>query len=213
MEKWHLEAEERGLMELTRIWSCEVNQFEFKENICHLCRNIPSDLEAYSPMYGSEIMVRYKPYIDRIASDEGIQIRSRSGKFDWSAAENALRDLLGVPRIGEGWLSEMELLRLVRAALPNENVDHQASPDWLGRQRLDVFLPRLRLGIEYQGRQHFEPVDFFGGEAGFARNQERDAKKKDLCKQNGITLIYFRYDEDLSLSTVKSRLKVALKGE
>ncbi len=124
-------------------------------------------------------------------------------------AENRLREKHGLPRIGEGWISEIELLNMVRGLYPDEEVIHQASPGWLGLQRLDIFIPERKLAIEYQGKQHFEPVDFFGGEEGYKRNQERDARKLKLCKKSGISLIYFNYDEEVTEDLVKKRVDQA----
>jgi hypothetical protein len=73
----------------------------------------------------------------------------------------------------------------------------QASPEWLKPQRLDLFIPDLKLAIEYQGEQHFIPVELFGGEEGFQLRQESDERKKKLCEANGINLEYINYDEDL----------------
>jgi hypothetical protein len=104
-------------------------------------------------------------------------------------AENRLREELGVPRVGEGWISETELFHTVREAFPAVEVFHHGQPEWLGRQHLDVWIPEWRIGIEYQGRQHFEPVEFFGGEEAFKATQARDAKKRELCGANNVTLI------------------------
>lgn len=125
-------------------------------------------------------------------------------------SENKHRELRGVPRIGEGWVSEVELLNIVRDIYPSEKVLHQASPDWLGLQRLDVFIPRLKIAIEYQGKQHYEPVEFFGGEDAFLRNQERDKRKANLCAQHGVFMLYFRYDEVINRDVVESRIKQAI---
>ena len=100
----------------------------------------------------------------------------------------------------------MNLVNIVRDIFPNEIVNHQASPDWLGNQRLDIFVPSRHLAIEYQGKQHFEPVDFFGGVEGFHKTKERDENKKSLCEKNGIYIIYFSYYEDINKSFVKSRI-------
>ena len=57
----------------------------------------------------------------------------------------------------------------------------QYHEDWLGRQSLDVYIPRLNLGIEYQGIQHYEPVEFFGGEDGLRSRKELDQRKRAKC--------------------------------
>lgn len=42
-----------------------------------------------------------------------------------------------------------------------------------------------------QGRQHFVESVKYGGKEGLKDNIERDKKKKRLCKENGVQLIYF----------------------
>jgi hypothetical protein len=56
-----------------------------------------------------------------------------------------------------------------------------------GRQmELDVYYKDLRLGFEYQGRQHFK--DSFN-QGGFQRQTHRDREKQAQCKRLSITLI------------------------
>jgi len=108
-----------------------------------------------------------------------------------------IRDSLGVPRIGEGWIREAEMLHLLQECLVPFPVIPQASPKWLGGLRYDAYAPGLRLAIEYQGKQHFEAVEFFQGTDGLAATQERDHKKAVLSQLNGVRLEYIRYDDDL----------------
>lgn len=114
-----------------------------------------------------------------------------------SEAENQIRDSLGVPRIGEGWVQEAEMVHQLRMRLAPFPVFAQASPRWLGGLRYDAYVPGLHLAIEYQGKQHFEAAKFFGGEKGLAAAQERDSRKALLSRVNGVRLECIRYDEDL----------------
>lgn len=52
-----------------------------------------------------------------------------------------------------------------------------------------------KYAIEFQGIQHFQPVDFFGGEKGFIEQQRRDNIKREYCKNNNIILIECNYDD------------------
>ena len=90
-------------------------------------------------------------------------------------------------------------------------VIREASPNWLGNQRLDIYIPDLKLAIEYQGQQHFEPVEIFGGKIALEKTKEMDKRKKSLCEKNGISLIYFRHDENLTIEFVEKRLNKYLK--
>lgn len=47
--------------------------------------------------------------------------------------------------------------------------------------------------IEYQGKQHYEPVEHFGGESGLLLRKEYDKKKKEYCRINHIPLIEIPY--------------------
>lgn len=118
--------------------------------------------------------------------------------------ENKLRKRLKVPKIGEGWLSEAELFNRIKEAFSNAKVEHQGCPKWLGKQRFDIYFPEYNIAVEYQGIQHFKPVDIFGGEEGFKKTVERDKRKKDLCDKNGCTLIYVteNYNIDDVLSEI-----------
>jgi len=155
-------------------------------------------------MYGSAIKVRYGAYIEKLAIE--YEICSRD-------AENKVRDILGVPRIGEGWINETQLFKLVKLLFADYEVLREARPDWLGNQRIDIFIPTLSIAVEYQGKQHFGPVALFGGEKGFREAQLRDKRKRQLCKENGVRLVYFTYTEDLSVERVEKKLKPFLQPQ
>lgn len=106
------------------------------------------------------------------------------------SSQNDFRIFKGMPKIGEGWVSETDLFYKVKAHFDNDQVVQHASPKWLGRQHLDIYFPKYKIGIEYQGKQHSEPIDFFGGEASYLKTIERDERKKRLCMENNCSLFY-----------------------
>ena len=63
--------------------------------------------------------------------------------------------------------------------------------------RFDFYIPTMNTCIEYNGRQHYEVVNAFGGLAEFERVQQRDRIKVDYCKHNGIQLIIIPYYSDV----------------
>ena len=66
--------------------------------------------------------------------------------------------------------------------------------DWLkyrNKMFLDFYLPDYNVGIECQGKQHFEPISMFGGEEFYNKTIKRDRKKYDLCAEHGINVLYF----------------------
>ena len=72
----------------------------------------------------------------------------------------------------------------------------QYKSDFLKRQMIDLFIPELNIGIEYQGIQHFQPVSRFGGEKGYLESIERDTRKNRICSENNLRLIYFTYNKN-----------------
>ena len=47
--------------------------------------------------------------------------------------------------------------------------------------------------IEYQGEQHYRPIDYFGGEEKYNKQVARDNIKKEYCKKNNIPLLLIPY--------------------
>lgn len=68
---------------------------------------------------------------------------------------------------------------------------YQKKFSWLGLQSLDFYLPYYNIAIECQGKQHFMPIEHFGGEDEFNKTIRRDILKKNLCLENGVNIIYF----------------------
>ena len=62
---------------------------------------------------------------------------------------------------------------------------------WLKGLELDFYIPDKNIAIECQGRQHFKPVEIFGGEEAFKYTIENDSTKRKLCEKNGIKLLYY----------------------
>lgn len=70
----------------------------------------------------------------------------------------------------------------------------------------DFYIPSLRICIEFDGIQHYKPLDFFGGQEAFEKTKINDNIKNDYCEDNYINLIRIRYDkiEDIEYILKKS---------
>lgn len=88
------------------------------------------------------------------------------------------------------------------------NYDYQKTFDDLKDDRLlsyDFYIPSQSILIEYQGKQHYQPIDYFGGDDKFKNQQNHDKMKLDYAKNNGYNLIAIPYTED-TLSKIKKYL-------
>lgn len=66
----------------------------------------------------------------------------------------------------------------------------------------DIYLIDLNILIEFDGIQHFKPVEIFGGEERFKRCQENDKFKNKFAEENNIKLIRISYKEIDSIENI-----------
>lgn len=84
--------------------------------------------------------------------------------------------------------------------------------------RLDFYISSLDLGIEYDGKHHFEPVRFGGmslekAKECLKKQQKNDCRKEKLCKKYGYRLVRIAYSENLTLETIKSKVQIGCSKE
>ena len=95
-----------------------------------------------------------------------------------------------------GCTNNWHLERVVEAILKENKIKYETQKkfNWMKNKivlSLDFFLPDYDIGIECQGRQHFVPIEKYGGAQGFEDTKIRDAIKKKSCDENGVKLLYF----------------------
>lgn len=112
--------------------------------------------------------------------------------------ENIVRQEFGFKKVGEGWVSETILYQIVQKIFPGCEILKHYKPDWLEGLELDIYIPSLKIAFEYQGQQHFHPVQIWGGQKGLQDLMYRDKKKAKLCINVGIELIIIDYTEPLT---------------
>lgn len=54
---------------------------------------------------------------------------------------------------------------------------------------------KVNMLVEYEGEQHFKPIEHFGGKKALMIRQKRDKIKRDYCKDNNIKLLEIPYWE------------------
>jgi very-short-patch-repair endonuclease len=88
--------------------------------------------------------------------------------------------------------------RRVREALVTlgvEFVEQARFPECRGQRSLpfDFFVPTHRLLIEFDGRQHYENSELWGGEEKLAQTKRHDGIKTEFAAQNGYHLLRIPY--------------------
>ena len=91
---------------------------------------------------------------------------------------------------------------------PSTTIERHIRPDWLEKLELDVYVQEYKIAFEYQGQQHFYPINAWGGEDSFKKLQMRDERKRILCSELGIKLIEIDYTEPLTLNYLTEKIKM-----
>lgn len=169
-------------------------KYQILNNLCHLCIAKENTKKEILSKYDESIFTNYIAYQNQIMLSKNLTAET---------AKTEIFLILGLTK----WKSETKLYTIIKELFKEEIIIREASPSWLNRQRLDIFLPNLNLAIEYQGEQHYKPIDVFGGQNSFSANINRDQIKKEKCIENGVDLIEFKYTEPLTVDYTRNKLK------
>ena len=74
--------------------------------------------------------------------------------------------------------------------------------------RFDIYIPSNNLIIEFDGVQHFYPIEMWGGQEALLKTQQHDLIKNNWANENSINLIRFNYKQ--TKKEIESKLKSLL---
>lgn len=80
---------------------------------------------------------------------------------------------------------------------PNEEILYEVGNrviPWLDGQRFDIYFPKHNIAVEYNGPQHYMPIQRLGGELSYLKTVERDKEKRIKCQENNCILFELKYD-------------------
>lgn len=129
----------------------------------------------------------------------------------WQPIRTHLAGFNGCKRCHKKWRAEHKLLDRIRYSLPNIQVLHQYSPPWLGRQIFDIYIPDYNIAIEYNGQQHYIPIEWYGGTKSLIGQIEMDNKKRQKCIDNNCSLFevpYYFNDNQVNEIIEKIKYKI-----
>ena len=129
--------------------------------------------------------------------DTYLILRCNECGVEWNTTTFAsfTKNIIKCPGCTNSWKMEKEIEEILRKNGVNfiKQCRNRILP-WLTNKislSLDFYLPDYNTAIECQGRQHFEPVNDFGGKKSYLESLYRDEKKLILCKNNGVKLLYY----------------------
>lgn len=106
-----------------------------------------------------------------------------------------------------GWgckkCSQSHLEREIMTVLNENNIkyEYEKEFEWLkldANLSVDFYLPDKNIAIECQGSQHYFPANFgskrFSPDELFELVVKRDTRKKELCEEHGIKILYYTHE-------------------
>ncbi|HCT0517493.1 TPA: hypothetical protein K8055_002340, partial [Staphylococcus pseudintermedius] len=199
-----------NLPKIMRDWliNHKVEEIKYIDNTCFKCNKITPKFDYCHKMYGGKFKRKHGWYINKLFYEKYYGNYTILDSEKYRECENELRLELGVPKIGEGWVNETIMFNIIENIFNQYECIRHYRGDWLEGLEIDLYIPELKLGFEYNGIQHYEPVEHWGGKKHLVKQQNNDKRKLVLCEKNNVNLLVFKYDENISIDLIKERLSL-----
>ena len=195
--------------------------------ICHYeWRSLPANLISHGngcPKCHNVIKRTHEQFVNEMSSiTDNIQFISQYAGVDnyidckcslcgfiWSARAGHLLEGIGCPNCRKSKGEEVITHFLQQNAI--DFVPQKRYDDLLGvggrKLSYDFYLPNYNLLIEYQGKQHEEAIDWFGGQKRFDIQQEHDKRKYNYAHLHNIEfLVLWYYDYNNIVTILQNKL-------
>ena len=113
----------------------------------------------------------------------------------------------GNQKISAGELKIKNALNSMKINYVFDSTFEQLTRECKQNLRFDFYIAEFKTFIEFNGRQHYEPVRFGGISAEDAKNNfekqiRNDNIKKEFCERNGYNLLIIKFNEFLNVDTI-----------
>lgn len=158
---------------------------------CPSCSGKIFSIDKYKSLLPKDIVLESDYYN---GSNKNLKHRCLRCDFTWETKPNYIIHMgCGCPRCS---FSKGE--RQISDILDESGIEY--IPQYLVeingvKYRFDFFIPEVNLFIEYDGIQHFESVEYFGGESSLVKVQQSDSIKNEWCRNNNFNLIRISYKD------------------
>jgi predicted nucleic acid-binding Zn-ribbon protein len=179
------------------IWKTRPSEFLRKKG----CPKCAGNLKKTNKQFKQEVKELYGDeytFLESYKSNnkEKLLCKHNECGTEWKIAPNDFLRGKGCP-----FCNESEGERLVKKYLRDNNIEYQLEftfDDLKAKKKLrfDFAIKNnedLLFLIEYDGIQHFQPKDYFGGYKRFRKSKARDRIKNYYCKNNDIPLLRINY--------------------
>lgn len=145
-------------------------------------------------LHGDKYEILSELYIN---IDKKILVKHNECGYEWNVkATNFINKKSGCPMCSPKSKGEL----LIIEYLTKNNIKFYKEKEFENCKyesylHFDFYLLDLNICIEFDGQQHFKPIEYFGGEESYRKQIEKDSIKNDYCINNNIKLIRIPYWE------------------
>lgn len=135
----------------------------------------------------------------------------------WSATYKDIRDGCWCPTCNRPGKRQKEIAKMISDILCLSVEQNFTGFDWLrtksGKQEIDIWVPEIKLAIEYDGEQHFKPMRYGTKDKmlnKLFRTQHLDKLKNKKIKEHSEDVKYFiriNYKDKITKEYLTERLK------
>lgn len=171
------------------IYSCPKCRAEYKHNL--YTKTTEQFIEDVKKVHGDKYDYSKVNYINNKTNIT--IICKKHGEFSQMAGSHLAG--YGCPKCK--LKSQTKLYEKLKESFPNEEILFEvgnSTIDWINGQRFDIYFPKYNIAVEYNGIQHYIPIEHFGGELKFQDQLEYDKLKRKKCKENNCTLFEVKYN-------------------
>lgn len=198
---------------LAYLYYCTIAQRTFFQYMTEEQKNLKDYLENTHPIMKLSTAINSllkKHEHSQIVEEANVFVGAQEVVVEYYDKLKAIRNtayeqLAACHKIQNTWVSEYKLYMLVKIVFPD--AIYQFHSEWLENQSLDIYIPSIKCGIEYQGEQHYLPSEYYGGVEKLEEQKRADDLKREKCNDTGVTLIEWKYSTKINFQAVCSALK------
>lgn len=198
---------------LAYLYYCTITQRTFFQYMTEEQKNLKDYLEDTHPIMKlstaiNSLLKKYEH--SQIIDEANVFVDAKEVVAEYydrlkTIRNTAYEQLAECHKIQNTWVSEYKLYMLVKIVFPD--AVYQFHSEWLENQSLDIYIPSIKCGIEYQGEQHYLPSEYYGGVEKLEEQKRADDLKREKCDDIGVTLIEWKYSTKINFQAVCSALK------
>ena len=185
------------------VWQARAADVIHKDSWCPHCRKIGVPrLQAHAASLGGRCLSKsYKNCFTKLLWE------CQEGHRWKATAHSVMNAKSWCPTCATSiWRTEAEIRDILETIFCPSKFG-RCYPNFLEGLQLDGYCRELWLAFEYQGEQHYDSDNYFhfGDISSFEAQQERDTRKRELCKAAGVRLViipYFANDKRTFVVTV-----------